>query len=69
MICYNFMPVLDWTRTDLAAPVPGGGTAMRFDLIDFAVFDLHVLQRPGAAQDYPEEIREVARRRHRDGRQ
>jgi len=65
VICYNFMPVLDWTRTHLAAPVPGGGTAMRFDLTDFAVFDLHVLQRRGAAQDYPEEIREAARRQHR----
>lgn len=66
VICYNFMPVLDWTRTHLAAPAPGGGTAMRFDLTDFAVFDLHVLQRPGAAQDYPEEIREAARRLHRE---
>jgi mannonate dehydratase len=39
VICYNFMPVLDWTRTDLRHPVEGGGTAMRFDLTDFAAFD------------------------------
>jgi hypothetical protein len=43
VICYNFMPVLDWTRTDLRHPVEGGGTAMRFDLTDFAAFDLHLL--------------------------
>jgi len=66
VICYNFMPVLDWTRTQLAAPVARGGTAMRLDLTEFAVFDLHVLQRPGAAQDYPEEIREAARQVHRE---
>ena len=38
-ICYNFMPILDWTRTNLRAVQPHGGAAMRFDLIDFAVFD------------------------------
>jgi len=60
VICYNFMPVLDWTRTNLTYPVPGGGTAMQFELVDFALFDLHVLQRPGAAEDYPEEVRAQA---------
>lgn len=64
VICYNFMPVLDWTRTDLAHPVPGGGTAMHFDLVDFAVFDLFLLARPGAAEDYPDDLREEAARRH-----
>jgi mannonate dehydratase len=54
VICYNFMPVLDWTRTDLRHPVTGGGTAMRFDLTDFAVFDLFLLRRDGAEADYPE---------------
>lgn len=52
-ICYNFMPILDWTRTDLRALMPHGGTAMRFDLLEFAVFDLFILARAGAAEDYP----------------
>jgi mannonate dehydratase len=52
IICYNFMPILDWTRTKLRAPQPHGGTAMTFDLIDFAVFDIHLLQRPDAKSDY-----------------
>jgi len=44
-VCYNFMPVLDWTRTDLTWPLMSGATCMRFDLIDFAAFDLHILSR------------------------
>jgi mannonate dehydratase len=60
VICYNFMPVLDWTRTDLRHPVGGGGTAMRFDLVDFAAFDLHLLLREGAEADYPPALREMA---------
>lgn len=52
-ICYNFMPILDWTRTDLRAPMGHGGTAMRYDLLEFAAFDLFILQRAGAAGDYP----------------
>ncbi len=51
-VCYNFMPVLDWTRTRLRAPMPHGGTAMLFDLVDFALFDIHLLARPGAAEDH-----------------
>ncbi|ETX13713.1 mannonate dehydratase [Roseivivax halodurans JCM 10272] len=62
-VCYNFMPVLDWTRTDLAWPRPSGATCMRFDLIDFAAFDIHVLARPGAAESFPPEIAEAAARR------
>ena len=62
-ICYNFMPVLDWTRTDLAWPLPHGGTAMRFDAVDFAAFDIHVLGRAGAAADVPEAVAEAAARR------
>lgn len=63
VICYNFMPVLDWTRTDLAWRLPTGGTCMRFDLIDFAAFDIHILARPGAANDFPAEVVEAAARR------
>ena len=62
-ICYNFMPVLDWTRTDLAWPLPNGGTCLRFDLVDFAVFDLHILARRHAAADYDEKTREHAAER------
>lgn len=66
VICYNFMPVLDWTRTDLAWRLPNGATCMRFDLIDFAAFDLHILKRPGAAQEYDEPLRDAAARRFAD---
>lgn len=55
-ICYNFMPVLDWTRTDLRNRRPDGARAMRFDLTDFAVFDCYILARPGAAEDYPAQV-------------
>lgn len=61
--CYNFMPVLDWTRTDLAYRLANGATCMRFDLIDFAAFDIHILLRPGAAEDFPVEVAEAAKRR------
>lgn len=59
-ICYNFMPVLDWTRTELRAPLPSGGTAMRFDLATFAAFDIHILARPGAKEAYAPEIVQAA---------
>ena len=62
-ICYNFMPVLDWTRTELTWPVAHGGRAMRFDLADFAAFDIHVLKRKGAVEDYSETIAAEAARR------
>lgn len=63
VICYNFMPVLDWTRTDLAWRVPTGATCMRFDLADFAAFDIHILARPGAAEDFPDAVADEAARR------
>lgn len=56
VICYNFMPVLDWTRTDLKHRRPNGALALRYDLPDFAAFDIHVLGRAGAAQDYAPDV-------------
>ncbi len=64
-ICYNFMPILDWTRTELRQPQPHGGTAMAFDLVDFAVFDLHLLERKEAVHDYDQATRTAADRKVR----
>jgi len=63
VICYNFMPVLDWTRTDLRWSLPNGGSCMRFDINDFAAFDIHILERPGAAADFTNAIVDEAARR------
>ena len=54
IICYNFMPVVDWCRTDLEWELPNGANAMRFDQDRFAAFDLHILQRPEAPAEYSE---------------
>jgi mannonate dehydratase len=55
-ICYNFMPVLDWTRTELSHPLPGGGRALRFNAHEFAAFDCFMLQRPGAEADHGPDV-------------
>ena len=51
-ICYNFMVITDWTRTELEWKLPSGGYALRFDAVDFAAYDLFVLRRKGADADY-----------------
>ena len=61
IICYNFMPVVDWCRTDLEWELPNGGRALRFDQDRFAAFDLHILQRPGAVADYSPDAQARAR--------
>lgn len=55
-ICYNFMPLLDWTRTSLHAPLPEGGNALRYDAVEMAAFDVFMLGRDGAADDFPAEV-------------
>jgi len=63
VVCYNFMPILDWTRTDLAWRLPNGATCMRFDYIDYLVFDMHILRRPEAGQSIAEETRALVHQR------
>lgn len=62
-VCYNFMPVVDWTRTDLMQPLANGGYALRFDAVDFAAYDLFVLKRPQVEDSYTSEQVTAARRR------
>lgn len=61
IICYNFMPVVDWCRTDLEWELPNGARAMRFDQDRFAAFELHILERPAAVQEYSQEAQARAK--------
>lgn len=56
VITYNFMPVLDWTRTELGLELPNGAKALYFNWTDLAVFDIYILNRKGAVDDYPQEV-------------
>jgi mannonate dehydratase len=63
VVCYNFMPVVDWTRTELAYALPPGGLALRFDMIDFIGYDAFVLKRAHAASNYDPALVDAARTR------
>ncbi|HEX8530129.1 MAG TPA: mannonate dehydratase [Cytophagales bacterium] len=65
IVTYNFMPVNDWTRTDLHYPMPDGSLALYFDWTDLAVFDRYLLKRPGAESAYPEAVLREADTRYR----
>jgi len=55
-VCYNFMPVVDWTRTNLNFELDNASSALRFEMVDFVTYDVHILERPGADQGYSAEL-------------
>ena len=55
-VCYNFMPVVDWTRTNLTYELPNKAQALRFEMTDFAAYDLFVLEREGAKDSYSDDV-------------
>jgi len=59
-VCYNFMPVVDWTRTSLSYKLPNGSVALKFEMTDFTAYDRYILKRPGAETSYPEPILQKA---------
>jgi len=60
-ICYNFMPLIDWTRTGLRHPLPHGGTSLRFEQAHICALEVHMLGREGAAQDYSQDVKARAK--------
>lgn len=62
-ICYNFMPVVDWTRTNLLYKLPNNSHALRFEMTDFAAYDMHMLRREGAVDSYEDSVIEKANAR------
>ena len=64
-VCYNFMPVLDWTRTHLFWELEDGSTALRFDKVEMAVFETYIMQRNGVEKDYDEAILAKAKQRYK----
>lgn len=60
-VCYNFMPVVDWIRTNLNFELEDGAHALAFDMVEFAAFDMYILKRPGAEKEYNDRIKQLAR--------
>lgn len=65
VVCYNFMPVVDWTRTNLAYQLPNQAQALRFEMTDFAAYDIFMLKRRNAELDYSTEVLSAAKKAFR----